>query len=144
MNMDESGENGGFKVSDKRRFSQDGETKATDEANDAQQVREEAQRVEPAPEPTEGDDAGTGQTQEPPPLDFTSLVLSLANTALFQLGLAPGPTDQAEKDIPGARQTIDILAMLQEKTKGNLSEQEEKIMTDALFQLRMAFVEVTK
>ncbi|MBI5251916.1 MAG: DUF1844 domain-containing protein [Desulfomonile tiedjei] len=78
------------------------------------------------------------------PMDFNSLVLSLANTALFQLGLIKVPDAESAKDVAGARQTIDLLALIQDKTRGNLTEQEEKILKETLFQLRMAFVEAAK
>ncbi len=71
--------------------------------------------------------------------------MSLANTALFQLGLIKIPgSEEPEKDLHGARQTIDLVALLEEKTKGNLTEQEAKILKETLFQLRMAYVESSK
>jgi hypothetical protein len=71
--------------------------------------------------------------------------LSLANTALYQLGfIKVSESEEVQKDLPGARQIIDIVAMLEEKTRGNLTDQEKKIITETLFQLRMAFVEASK
>jgi hypothetical protein len=77
-------------------------------------------------------------------VDFPSFVLSLANSALFQLGLVKGPDGEANKDTQAARQLIDIIAMLEQKTKGNLTEEEAKLVSETLFQLRMAYVEATK
>ena len=78
-------------------------------------------------------------------MDFSLFVLSLANTALMQLGLIKLPNAQdLPKDVHAARQTIDILAMLEEKTRGNLDDEEKKLLVETLFQLRMAFVEATR
>lgn len=75
-----------------------------------------------------------------PPVDFTTFVLSLATSALVSLGEVQG--DEGEKpDMPLARQTIDTIAMLQEKTKGNLSGEEERLVNQVLFDLRMKFIE---
>lgn len=70
---------------------------------------------------------------------FTTFVLSLSTAALQQLGLdVEGRAPTA--DLPMARQTIDILAMLQDKTQGNLSEQESKLLGNVLYDLRMRYV----
>lgn len=65
-------------------------------------------------------------------------------TALMQLGMMPAERGaQPQVDIIGARHTIDTLALLQEKTKGNLSEEEENVIETVLYQLRMRYVELT-
>lgn len=80
-----------------------------------------------------------------PPMDFTTFCLSLASSALIHLGLAPYPEGEpAEKNIPLAKQTIDILAMLEEKTRGNLSTEEARLLSTLLYDLRLRFVESTK
>jgi len=82
-----------------------------------------------------------------PSIDFTTLVLSLSQTALVHLGEAPHPD---EKDAPPprnlalARQTIDLLGVLQEKTKGNLTGEEERLMEHVLYDLRLHYVEASK
>lgn len=79
-------------------------------------------------------------------MDFSTLIASLAQTGLFQLGLFR-TSDMAEPmkpDLDGARQTIDLIAILEQKTQGNLTEEEKKLVNETLFQLRMAFVEVSK
>lgn len=82
-----------------------------------------------------------------PKVDFSMLVLSLSQTALVHLGEAADP-ESPEKvhqhDLPLARQTIDMLGMLQEKTRGNLDGSEERLIDQVLYDLRMRFVEVTK
>jgi hypothetical protein len=80
-----------------------------------------------------------------PGVDFSTFVLSLSHSALMDLGQAPHPeTGSVAKTLPLARQTIDLLAMLEEKTKGNLSGDEERLLTQILFDLRMRYVELSK
>lgn len=83
-----------------------------------------------------------------PKVDFSMLVLSLSQTALVHLGEAADPESPEEKasqhDLPLARQTIDMLGMLQEKTRGNLDGSEERLIDQVLYDLRMRFVEATK
>lgn len=80
-----------------------------------------------------------------PAIDFVTFVLSLSHSALVHLGDAPDPGGGTrEKSMPMARQTIDLLSLLQEKTRGNLDGQEEHILDQALYDLRMRFVEVSK
>jgi hypothetical protein len=80
-----------------------------------------------------------------PGVDFSTFVLSLSHSALMDLGQAPHPeTGSVEKTLPLARQTIDLLSMLEEKTKGNLSGDEERLLTQILFDLRMRYVELSK
>ena len=79
-------------------------------------------------------------------LSFTTFVLSLSTAALQHLGVAT-PGEEAEKpevNLPAAQQTIDILEMLAEKTKGNLSEEEDKLLGTLLYDLRMRYVEVSR
>lgn len=79
------------------------------------------------------------------PVNFMSFILGMAQTALFQMGLIQFQgSEKPTKDMNGARQTIDIIAMIEEKTRGNLTDDEKKVINDTLFQLRMAFVEVSK
>ena len=80
-----------------------------------------------------------------PRIDFATFVLSLSHSALMHLGEAPNPeTGGVEKSLPLARQTIDLIAMLEEKTKGNLTGDEERLIGQILFDLRMRYVELTK
>ena len=74
---------------------------------------------------------------------FEKFVASLYMTALMQLGLAAPQGGKPEVDLIGARQTIDTLALLQEKTKGNLTPAEENMLQNVLYELRMAYLEVT-
>jgi hypothetical protein len=83
-----------------------------------------------------------------PTIDFSMLVLSLSQTVLVHLGDAPDPdapeSGPAKRNLPLARQTIDMLGMLQEKTKGNLTGSEERLIDQVLYDLRLRFVELSK
>jgi Domain of unknown function (DUF1844) len=80
-----------------------------------------------------------------PKVDFSTFALSLSHSALMDLGQAPHPeTGSVATTLPMARQTIDLLAMLEEKTKGNLTGDEERLLTQILFDLRMRYVELSK
>jgi hypothetical protein len=86
--------------------------------------------------------AGAG---EYPPIDFTMFILSMSTSALMHLGeTLPGVPGAPEVNLPLARQTIDILGVLEEKTRGNLTGEEERLMTQILFDLRMRFLEKSK
>jgi hypothetical protein len=76
-------------------------------------------------------------------MTFDKFVASLYMTALMQLGLVQEQGMQARPDIMAARQTIDTISILAEKTKGNLTAAEETLMQNVLYELRMAYIEVT-
>ena len=77
-------------------------------------------------------------------MSFDQLVQSIYMTTIMQLGGATPEGQQPQVDILGARQSIDMLAVLTEKTKGNLAADENRLLESALFELRMAFLEVTQ
>lgn len=149
-----------FKVQDKRRFSATGEARE-DVPADAVEERAEARAqdqpppprgVEAAPTATSDDaaadydtahadhdalhDAGTGE------ITFASFVFSLSTQALVHLGEIPDPIDGATHvNLDAARQIIDILAILKEKTAGNLDAAESALLENALYDLRMRYVD---
>ncbi len=78
-------------------------------------------------------------------IDFPTFVLSLASAAMMGLGLAPRPdTGKQEVDLAMARQNIDLLELLQQKTKNNLTNEEEKLLDRVLYETRTKFIEVSK
>ena len=80
-----------------------------------------------------------------PEIDFGTFVMSLASSVLVHLGeIAHPDSSQSESNLPLAKQTIDILGMLQDKTRGNLSNEEQQLLTNLLYDLRMKYVAVTK
>jgi hypothetical protein len=76
-------------------------------------------------------------------MTFERFMASLYMSAMLQLGLMHEPGSQPRVDLIGARQTIDTLSLLSEKTKGNLTSAEENFLQNCLYELRMAYVEVT-
>lgn len=88
---------------------------------------------------TGGDEGG-----ELPAIDFNTFVLSLSHSALVHLGDAPDPEGARSTNLPLARQTIDLLTLLQDKTRGNLTGPEERVLTQALYDLRSRYLEVAK
>jgi hypothetical protein len=78
-------------------------------------------------------------------LQFMQLISSLYSTCMFQLGKIMNPmTGKVEKDLAGARATIELLRMLEAKTKGNLSDKEKNALTDALSNMQMNYVDEVK
>jgi len=81
----------------------------------------------------------------PEQLSFTAFVISLATTAAIHLGdlVDPATKQQAEPNLDGAAQMIEILGLLEEKTKGNLSAEERQVLEQVLYELRLRFVEIS-
>jgi hypothetical protein len=132
----------GFKVVDRRGFASDGSRR--DEAAEPQS---------PAPTP------GPSLAAEQPPAEsavedeaenfgppgFDTLISYLSTTALFQLGLFPGPGgERIPPDLESAHRSIDMLEVLQQKTRGNLTAPEARMLEEVLYELRMSFVEMQK
>lgn len=78
----------------------------------------------------------------PPGIDFSTFLLSLGSSALIHLGEAPDPTsgESHPANLPMAQQSIDLLALVQQKTKGNLTPDEARFLESLLFDLRMRYV----
>lgn len=129
-----------FKVQDRRRFNPDGTRKAEHaESNDTEEGRKNA----PPDRNATGAQNGPRKTQPPFELNFTTFVLSLASSVQIALGIVPNPlTQKVEKHLASAKQTIDILGILQEKTKGNLADDENKLLQQVLYELRVQYLEV--
>ena len=172
-----------FVVTDRRKFTMDGEIRPDADPSPAKERREPAP-AEPEPKPVaataaepppastpEGDlpPLTSEQTEQarlayemtsdrldtairaanpgadhPPAMTFDQLVQSVYMTSIMQLGGATPEGQQPQVDIIGARQSIDMLAVLAEKTKGNLTPEESRLLESALFELRMAFLEITQ
>jgi len=78
-----------------------------------------------------------------PPASLEALIYMLATSAMINLGLVPNPVDQkVEKNVKAAQHSIDLLNILREKTRGNLTPQEEKLLEDILYDLRMKFIKI--
>lgn len=88
---------------------------------------------------------GADDADHLPAIDFSTFVLSLSHSALVHLGDAPPPDGhKPERDLQLAKQTIDLLGILQEKTRNNLNGEEERMLDQVLYDLRLRFVEISK
>lgn len=125
-----------FVVKDRRRFTAEGENRDTADGRSP-----EGETPAKAREP---EDQAERTCSAPPPLpevNFSTFVFSLSTSALMHLGELPDPqTRETCTNLPIAKQTIDILGMLQEKTKGNLSPDEDALLVNLLYELRMKYV----
>lgn len=138
MPEEEKKEGKGFRVEDRRRFSPEGEAKAGGQKAGASADRGE----ETAGQWSE---SGGAAGQLPPEINFSTFVISLSTQALLYLGEIENPmTKKIERDVSTAKQMIDIIGLLREKTKGNLDPGEEKLMDDVLYDLRMRYLEAVK
>jgi hypothetical protein len=132
--MGDSTDKGGFTVTDRRSFRDAGEARPEDD-------------VAPPPAAAAPQAAAPGGGPAPtlPAVDFHTFVLSLGSSALLHLGELEHPDVGApQKDLPLAKHTIDILVMLEEKTRGNLTPAEEKLIGSLLYDLRLRYVEAQK
>ena len=139
---EEKVESSGFKVVDRRSFTSEG-NRVPGQTEKEEQVRETASSTPPRPQ--------AATPAEPEPVEeeaserFAMLVSYLSTTAMFQLGLLPGPGGEyIPADLANAGRTIDLLEVLQEKTRGNLNSQESKLLEEVLYELRMTYLEVQK
>ena len=106
------------------------EKKTSDAAQASQEAYDEAAEMCGVPEET-----------PMPPIDFSTFVLSLSQAALLHLGEIDDPeTGQKLVNFPLARQSVDLLTMLQDKTRGNLTAEEQKLLENLLYDLRMKYV----
>jgi len=123
----------GFTVKDRRLFS-------ADEPAEAEKEAAASEPSQPTPEPSVGADPGPSQAPLPQ-INFPTFVASLNASALVHLGVIEDPVSgKAEKNLPMAKQTIDILSMLQQKTAGNLTSEEDSMLKSILYDLRILFV----
>jgi hypothetical protein len=136
----------GFTVKDRRRFSETGEVR-----EGAPEPTPPSPSPEPAAEP-EPKAAPTAERHDAPlpreasePVTFSTFVLGLSTQALLHLGEIPNPvTRSVERDLDAARQVIDILGILAEKTRNNLEPGEQSLLESALYDLRMRYVELRR
>ena len=137
--MSENEEEKGFVFKDRRKIFSETE-------KEPEPLKEEPTE-KPAPErPVE--DKGEPKSSPSPPLpevNFSTFIVSLSTEVIFHLGEFPHPvTGEKKKDLPMAKHVIDTLGMLKDKTKGNLNEEESKLIEGMLYDLRMAFIRASK
>jgi uncharacterized protein DUF1844 len=150
--MEEQEDKRGFKVQDRRRFSPEtGEAREAEGAGQAAENPTQAAAAaegtarteeEPRREPPRGGSRPAGAQSE---IAFSSFVLGLSTQALMYMGEIPSaPGQPVQTDLIAAQQMIDVLAMLKQKTAGNLDAGEAAMLENALFDLRMRYVDLAK
>jgi hypothetical protein len=126
----------GFVIKDRRSFDEKGDLKEK-EASQAQEKKKEEPKAAPRKE--------EGQRVPLPEASFSALLFSLSSSALLHLGEIADPyTNQKKQDLALAKHTIDTMAMLKEKTRGNLTEEEKKFLESVLADLRWRYVKATQ
>ncbi len=152
---DEEEEQSPFKVTDRRMFTTDGEVreqKQPEQGEKAPAQKEDPPTASPeenpkaSQEPSRKEEAERTAEQDPSQgVSFASFLLSLATTGMVHLGEIPEPsTGQKTEDLEAARQMIDILGILKEKTEGNLSAEESHLLENVLYELRLKFMGKSK
>jgi hypothetical protein len=158
MEIDEEKEerNKGFKVDDRRRFSAEGELKpehqgpepatapqsSADSGSSADRIVQSAAPGSRAAQESKAARAFSERRAPSAEITFGTFIVGLSTQALMHLGEIADPhSNQAATDLPAAQQLIDIIAMLQEKTRGNVDRDEQEMLEAILFELRMKYVE---
>ncbi len=127
---EEEEEEKGFIIKDRRSFDDKGALKEKDSTEE--KVKEEPKEEPPTKE---------AETPPLPEINFSSLILSLSSTAFLHFGEIPDPgTGEKKKDLALAKHAIDTIAMLKEKTEGNLDDEEKQFIENILTDLRWHFV----
>jgi len=128
----------GFVIKDRRSFDERGDLKGE---GGKEQAAEEPNKEEKKQEPRAGQDQRTML----PEVNFSYFLISLSSSALLHLGeIADPQTGEKRKDLPIAKHTIDTIAMLKEKTKGNLTDDEQKALDSILADLRWRYVKAVQ
>lgn len=155
MTEEENKKGAGFKVTDRRiSFNEDKPEKTKDETKASPEP--EVKKEEPK-EKIFGNKESENKTADKtikeekqdrtplPEINLATFILSLSGSAMFHIGEIPNPeTGKTEKNLPLAKQSIDIIEMLKEKTKGNLDSDEEKLLDNILYDLRLKYVDASK
>ena len=137
---EEKQEGKGFTVQDRRRFSPE-----TGEAREEAPEPSTSTDRRPVENNAASPDDSEAQHEPLAEINFSTFIISLSTQALMHLGEIASPlSGKVETDIPVAKQMIDILGMLREKSRGNLNAGEERLIEDILFDLRMKYVEAVK
>ncbi len=138
--MAEKEEEKGFVVKDRRRFTEGAEPEEEKKGPQPETASAAGEQKEPGPEGPPGEEEqGHGPLPE---VTLATFIFSLSSSALVHLGEIPEPeTNKTRVDLPIAKQIIDTLGMLQEKTKGNLDQDEERLLKSVLYDLRMRYIQ---
>lgn len=132
----------GFVIKDKRALDEKGELREKETEEKIEKKEEKEEKEEEKKEETTKEDAHRVPLPE---VNFNSLIFSLSSSALLNFGeIADPQTGEKKKDLTLAKHSIDVIAMLQEKTKGNLTDEEQKFLDSILTDLRWRYVKATE
>jgi len=138
--MEEEKKDKGFVIKDRRLFDESGAARVEEEIKQEDKKRAENPEEGPRTSPAEMDTPET-EAAPLPEINFASFIFSLSTTAMYHFGDFPDPvTKESQRNLPAAKQTIDILSILKTKTEGNLDEQEKQMLDGILYELRMRFI----
>ena len=138
--MEEEKKDKGFVIKDRRLFDESGAARVEEEIKPEDKKRAENPEEGPRTSPAEMDTPET-EAAPLPEINFASFIFSLSTTAMYHFGEFPDPvTKESQRNLPAAKQTIDILSILKTKTEGNLDEQEKQMLDGILYELRMRFI----
>jgi len=138
--MEEEKKDKGFVIKDRRFFDDSGSVRQ-EEASTADEMKPGADSEGRTSPPKEEKKAQEGDETPLPEINFSSFIFSLSTTAMYHFGDFPDPTTKdRRRNLAAAKQTIDLLSILKGKTEGNLEEDEEKLLDDILYELRMRYV----
>jgi hypothetical protein len=141
--MEEDKKEKGFVIKDRRHFDESGSVRKEEEAKREEEEKTEA-KIEQTPrhQPPEEEPGEVPPEDAPlPEINFSGFIFSLSTTAMFHFGDFPDPvTKETRRNLAAAKQTIDILTILKTKTQGNLDADENQLLDDILYELRMRFV----
>ncbi len=140
--MEEEKKEKSFVVKDRRMFSETGESREEDRQDRAAADADGAATAKPeAMDETQKDTDTADDDFGYPEINFANFIISLSTSAMFHFGdFADPATGKAEVNLEAAKQTIDIIGMLEEKTKNNLDAEEMRLVQNLLFELRMRYV----
>ena len=146
MSEEEQGQGQGFRVTDRRRFSpESGEPRSTQTEESATDARQEPDPPQAETQETSAQGRSHETASDQVEITFSSFILGLSTQALISLGEIPAaPGQAAQTDLTAARQMIDVLAMLQQKTSGNLDAGEGQMLENVLYDLRMRYVKLKR
>ena len=128
-----------IKVEDKRHFDREGNPVRTEQESEQKPAQSQEAKSPPKEEPS------PSKTATPEKIDFIAVLFSYVHTALIYLGDMDDPVKKGPaENLEGARQMIEILELMEQKTKGNLTQQEHQYLESALFDLRMRYMQKSK
>ncbi len=147
--MEENNGEKGFVIKDRRMFDEEGKAREEGAQQETQkeqtpsegQTESKVADETPQVEKEEKVESGREEQYQVPEMNFHNFVLSLYTSVIFSLGEVPDPVSgEKKKDLQAAKQTIDLLGMIQEKTRGNLDSSEKELLEGVLSEARMRYV----